>query len=329
MNRKAKAGLVVFGVGLLAAPFQAWADTTTPAPAGSSEAVAAQVGDIIKVGYTQATADQSKGEATATALAVGGKPLSKETGGTQKGAGSSKGGLMDTGATPLGRLMVTPWEATVTQSSNKRTADSDAALLRLILIDSGTAGVDVLRTRSHAEHNGMESKGSTSSDGAWANVGGKNGLTVVLLHSETSSSAKGNSSYVASVNGNKILSSDDAGTSCAIAVPNVITLGCLNASGGKGASTASVADGNLGDPKGPRLAVSAGSSKFGSGGASVLGTEFTRPDETAAAVSNGNGNGTNFAVTGSDTLFGAMVGFALLCLGWAVLAIRRALGFAL
>lgn len=328
MNRKAKAGLVVFGVGLLAAPFQAWADTVTPAPAGSSEAVAAQVGDIVKVGYTQATADQNKGEATATALAVGGKPLSDATGGTQKGAGHSKGGIYDSGDTPLGRLMVTPWEATVTQTTSKRTADSDAALLRLILIDSGTASVDVLRTRSHAEHNGMESKGSTSSDGAWANVGGKDGLTVVLLHSETSSSAKGNSSYVASVNDNKILSSDDTGTSCAIAVPNVITLGCLNASGGKGASAASVADGKLGDPaNGPRVAVSAGNSKFGSGGASVLGTEFNRP-ETAAAVVDG-GNGTNFAVTGHDTLFGALVGLALLCLGWAVLSIRRAMGVAL
>jgi hypothetical protein len=326
MNRKAKTGLVVFGVGLLAAPFQAWAETTTtPAPAGSSEAVAAQVGDLIEVGYTQATADQNKGEATATALGIGGEPLGDATGGTQKGAGSSEGGIFDSGDTPLGRLMVTPWKATVTQTADKRTADSDAALVRLILIDSSTASADVLRTRSHAEHNGMESKGSTSSDGVWANVGGEEGLTVVLLHSETSSSAKGNSSYVAGINDNKILSSDEAGNSCAVEVPGVITLGCLAASGGKGASAASVADGHLGDPDGPRLAVSAGASKYGQGevGPSVLGTEFDRPEVAAAG-----GDGTGFAVTGSDTLFGGMVGLALLCLGAAFLALRRAWGFA-
>lgn len=327
MNRKAKAGLVAFGVGLLVAPLQvATADTVTPAPPGSSEAVAAQVGTAAKVGYTKATADTASGEATANAVEVGGKPLSSGTGGTQKGAGKAGGALYDSKDTPLGRLMLTPWTAEVKQTGDKRSSSSDAALLRLILVNSNTASADVLRTTSHAEHQSMHSKGKTSSDGARINIGGEKGLTVVLLHSETSSEAKGTSSYVAGINGSKILSSDEAGTRCAIAVPNVITLGCLNAAGGKGSATASVADGNLGGPTGPRLAVVAGTSKFGTGGPSVLGTDFDRPQSAPHALDDGGVP--DFAATGGDVLFGTLTGLALLCLGGAVLGVRRGFAFA-
>ena len=326
MNRKAKAGLVAFGVGLLVAPLQvATAETTsTPAPPGSSEAVAAQVGDIVKVGYTKATAGPSSGEATANAVELGGKPLSTGTGGTQKTTGKSSGAIFDTKDTPLGRLMLTPWEATVGQKGDTRTTESDSALAKLVLINSGTLRVNVLHTNSKAEHKGMESKGNTSSDGARVVLGGDKGLTVVVLHSETSSEAKGNESYVAGINGTKVLSSGSAGQSCALAVPGVVTLGCLKAAGGKGISTASVADGRLGDPtKGTRIAVVAGQSQFGNG-SQVLGTEFSRPEEAAGAVAGGNGPATDFAVTGGDVTYGILVGLALMAMGVAVLSIRKA-----
>ena len=131
MNRKAKAGLVAFGVGLLVVPLQAaTADvmTTTPAPPGSSEAVALQVGDVVKVGYTNATANNDSGSATADALTIGGQTLGTGTGGTQKGNGSSHGSIYDSGDTPLGRLMVTPWSASVKLWMNALVAPPNASI---------------------------------------------------------------------------------------------------------------------------------------------------------------------------------------------------------
>jgi len=324
MNRKAKAGLVTFGVGLLVAPLQvAMAETTTPAPPGSSEAVAAQVGDIVKVGYTKATADPSKGESTANAVELMGKPISSGTGGAQKGKGKSSGALFDSKDTPLGRIMLTPWQAEVDENGETRISNSDAALLKLVLVNSGTASVNVLHTRSNAQHSGMNSKGKTASDGARVNVGGSGGLTVTLLHSETSSEANGNKSYVAGINNTEILTSSQAG-SCAIAVPGVVTLGCLRAQGGTGTATAAVADGRLGSATGPRLAVSAGSSQFGSA-PQVLGTEFSRPEAEAAALGDDTtGAGNGLAATGTDVTYGILVGVAMLAMGAAVLGIRRA-----
>lgn len=324
MSPKVRAGLAVFAVCLLAAPIKiAVAETTTtPAPPGQSEAVAAKVGTVIAVGYTKATANSNSGEATANALELQGKPLSAGTGGTQKGKGKSSGATYDSKDTPLGRLMLTPWSAEVKEDSSGRSSESDAALLKLILINSGTASVQVLHTNSKARHNDDKSTANTSSDGARANVGGDRGLTVILLHSETSSDGKGNRSYVASVNGATIMSSDQAGKSCAINVPNVVTLGCLNASGGKGSSSASVADGNLGGATGPRVAISSGSSKFGEG-ASVLGTTFTRPEDNAAAIDE-TARGSGLAVSGGDLAKGFATALALMALGTALVALRRA-----
>lgn len=317
MQKKWKAGAVAFGIGLLAAPVQSAsaAEVTTPAPPGYSEAVALNVLDLVAIGHTVAKADDKNGEATANALEIGGQSV---FGGTQKGKGTKKGDLLSTGKTPLGSLAIAPWDATVTEGPGSRKSESDAALLKLIVIDSKTATLDVLHTHSKAEHNGQQSKGSTSSDGADLTVGGGS-LHVVVLHSETSSEKNGTKSYVLGVNNNYILTSDQAG-SCVIAVPSVVQLGCLQAKGGAGSSAAAVVEGTV---LGERTAVVSGTSKFGSAKAAVLPADITRAPDAPAAVADLGPAGparTHFAVTGSDILNGLIVGFTLLLAGLMALA---------
>lgn len=228
----AGAAAVVLPFGIAGA--QTAETTTTPAPPGASEAVALNLLDVLAVGHTQAKAGQDSAEGSANAVELGGEPLiDGATGGSQQGPGTNEGSLFDTGETPLGRVMVTPWGVTVEDDGTTRSSDSDAALLKLILIDSGTASVNVLHTHSEASHTDQRSTGNTVSDGAKVNVGGEDGLTVTVLHSETSSEADGNSSFILGVNDTQVLTSE-SGESCALTVPGVITLACLQAAGGPG-----------------------------------------------------------------------------------------------
>ncbi|HUQ39870.1 MAG TPA: hypothetical protein VM030_06915 [Acidimicrobiales bacterium] len=314
MQKKWKAGAAAFGIALLAAPVQsASAETvTTPAPPGVSEAVALNVLDIVAIGHTIAKADDKNGEATANSIEIAGEAV---FGGTQKGKGTQKGELLDTGETPLGQLAIAPYEATVTESSTKRTSESDAALLKLVLIDKETLTLNVLHTHSKAEHNGQQSKGNTSSDGANLNLG-DGSLQVVVLHSETSSEAKGNSSYVLGINDNYLLTNEDAGD-CAIEVPSVVALACLQAKGGLGSSAAAVAEGTV---LGERAAVVSGTSKFGAAPAAVLPADITREPDAPAAAELGAGPATNFAVTGQDVFAGLIVGITMILAGLLAVA---------
>ena len=92
--------------------------------------------------------------------------------------------------------------------------------------------MNVLQSESHASHCGMTSKGSGSSDGATVDLG-DGVLQAVVLHSEGASGAKG-ASYLVSINGTEIGSSEQAGGSCALSVPSVLDLTCLTATGGDG-----------------------------------------------------------------------------------------------
>lgn len=321
----AGAAALVLPVGIAGA--QTAETTTTPAPPGSSEAVALNVLDLVVVGKTAAKADGSSGEGSATALGVlSGDPLIKgSTGGSQKGKGKAEGSLFDSGSTPVGRIMVTPWGVTVDDDGTTRSSKSDAALLKLILINSGTASLNVLHTQSEASHTDQKSTGKTSSDGAKLNVGGQSGVTVTVLHSETSSEKNGSSSYVLGVNDTKVLTSDQGG-SCAINAPGVITLGCLQAKGGEGTSSAAAAKASVTALGNRPLVLSGGDSAFGEGTSEplpeVLPADVSRePAAEASVVSTSTGSG--LAFTGSDLSKGLGLGFALVALGLAVLQLRR------
>lgn len=318
----AGAAALVLPVGIAGAQT---AETTTPAPAGSSEAVALNVLDLVVIGQTQAKADGSSGEANATALGVlGDDPLiDGSTGGSQKGKGSSEGSLLDTGDTPVGRVMVTPWGVKVEDDGTTRSSESDAALLKLILINSGTASLNVLHTHSEASHTDQKSQGKTTSDGAKLNVGGEGGVTVTVLHSETSSEADGNSSYLLGVNDSRVGTSDQGG-SCALSAPGVITLGCLQAEGGESSSSAAAAQASLDLLGGAPVDVVAGTSAFGEGQSmpEVLPADVERDPATGPEVLE-TSTGTGLAFTGGDLSKGVGVGIALMALGLAVLQLRK------
>ena len=321
----AGAAAMVLPVGLAGA--QTAETTTTPAPPGSSEAVALNLLDVLAIGRTQASANESSAEGTANAVQLGDEPLiDGVTGGSQAGPGTNEGSLFDSGDTPLGRVMVTPWGVTVEDDGTTRSSESDAALLKLILIDSGTASVNVLHTRSQASHTDQRSTGRTESDGVKANAGGDDGLTVTVLHSETSSEADGNSSYVLGVNDTRVLSSDQSGESCALSVPGVISLACLQAAGGPGSSSAAAAQASVDALGGAPLDVVAGTSEYGQGQAApvdVAGADVSRQPASQPQVLDTSTGGTGMAVTGVDVAKGLALGLALVSMGLALLHLRR------
>jgi hypothetical protein len=256
------------------------------------------VDPLLSVGHTSATASSSSGSATGNALEVGGEPLvDGMTGGTQKGPGSSHGSLLDTGVTPLGQLQVTPWEAAVTSTPSGTPSDSDAALLRLFLIDPTVVRAAVLQSHSHAESDESGTSGSSSSDGVYANAG-DGALEVRILHAE-SSSKSGGSSYLVGINDNKVGTSEDANGSCVVEVPDVASLSCLSASGGAApAGTPSQAGASVGDATiaGGQAGGTVAGTKS-SGQAATLGSGTTQPGAESSGASS---PGSSLPFTGTD-----------------------------
>ena len=82
---------------LVAVPFAAKADISTPAPPAKASAVAAQVGSLIDISRTSAAADQTAPKADASVIRIGGQTLFG-LGGSQKGDGQKSDALLDTGA---------------------------------------------------------------------------------------------------------------------------------------------------------------------------------------------------------------------------------------
>src|SRR5258705_6032785 len=75
------------------APVAARADVV-PAPPGHASGVAAQVGSLLDISKTGATADSGAPSAEASVLRLGGQPL-LNLGGTQHGDGATGGSLLD------------------------------------------------------------------------------------------------------------------------------------------------------------------------------------------------------------------------------------------
>jgi hypothetical protein len=273
-------------------PGTASADVAPAPPPGSAEAYALLIDPLLAVGHTKATSGGSS-SATANGLEVNGDPLiDGTTGGTQNGAGHKNGALLDTGTTPLGQLQLTPWSAAVTSSDSGSTSDADAALLRLIVGDPSVLQAAVLQSHSHAQSDSSGSSSSSSSDGAVVNAG-DGALDVHVLHAESSSDSKG-SSYLLDVNGNKVGTSDDANGSCAVSVPDVVSLSCLSATGGKSGTTSSAAS-------------SVGTATLGSGqaGGTVVGTQSSGQTATQGSgtpVTSGQSGSSSSSETGGTSL---------------------------
>lgn len=252
---------------------------TAPAPAGSAEAYAANVAGIVGISHTSASASGTGTSSTADPLELAGKPPATQFGGTQNGPGQNSNALVDTGPSSQFRLAITPWSVTNKESDGQNTASGIADILILDLGDQTTAesaSLRLLQSTSDASWNSTSSSGSATSDGAILTLGGPSGLDVDLLHAEAHSSGKGNS-YLLSVNGTEIGSSDQANGQCAVSLPPLVTLDCLTASGGAANGVASEASGVL--------SVILGSPPAGAD----IGLIQTKTSGSAPSVSSDNG----------------------------------------
>jgi len=301
-----KLGFMVLFAVVIGYPGVAHADV---APPGEASAVAVEVGEVLAVADTEASAGPSGNEATANALEIGGEPPSKEFGGTQQGPGQSSGALVDTGDDPNFSLQITPWSADVDQ----RSAVAKAALARLRF--AGAVSVDLLQSESQATYDGNSSTGASSSDGAVANVGGDEGLTIVVLHSEASSAANTSGAYLLAINGNEIGSSKDADGACLIELPDLVRITCLTASGG-----------TAGDPTGFEAevlgAVLGGDEGLMGRVVSAAGSGATTEVEAARADEPAPAPGGVLPFTGGSAVLG-IAATALIAAGLAMMQLRR------
>jgi hypothetical protein len=237
----------------------------SPAPAGDSSAVAAQLDDLLTVGKTAAHAGATGGSASADALDLLG---TRVAGGDQTKVGHSDGNIIGTGDTPLGDAEVAPWSATVTNDNGGFQSAAEAALAHVNIADA--AELWLLHSTSTATWTPDASTGDSASDGAELNLGG-GALDVKVLHSEAHSTGKSTSSLLV-INGTPVVSSSDAGGQCNIDASPLIQLLCLTASGGTGTngltnSGADVVDVNVGDGALPGTLV--GTKTAGGGTAST------------------------------------------------------------
>lgn len=209
-------------------PVAASADVVvTPAPPSNATAAAAQVSNLVGISTTAASADQTKADAKAAVLSISGNPV-LGTGGSQSSEGDTGGALLDTGESLPAHIAVAPWKASAhgTRESGRRSSSASAALARIEV--PNVAKVGILTSDAAAEHRSDQSTGTGTSDAADITLADT--LRLVLLHSEVSNTAKGNT-YLVGLNGSEIGTQEQVGKVCSLDA-SVIALSCLTASGG-------------------------------------------------------------------------------------------------
>jgi hypothetical protein len=193
--------------------------------------VAAQVGSLLDVSKTGATADSGTPTAEASVIRITEHPLFG-LGGSQQGDGQTGGSLLDTQASLPARVQVAPWQASASGSQGPtRHARSSAAVAKADVPDIAHAGV--LTSDSEASHSGQKSSGTAVTEGF--QLGILDAIRLVLPHSEVSSE-NGGHSYLVGLNGTELGTDDQLGASplCALDAAGLLSLSCLSASGGGG-----------------------------------------------------------------------------------------------
>ncbi len=270
------------------------------------------------VSCTSANAGQSSTSGHATALEVFGQTVE---GGHSSGNGSQSGALIAVPSNPLITAAILDWAAKSSSTPGDNHSTSRSAVADVALAGGQVATVSVLEAGSSASWTGSSSSanatGKSETNGAEVSLG-NGALAIILLHSGADSSGSANA-YVASINGNQILSSGQTG-GIPIAIPGVatITLLAANASGGTANAAVGTVNGVLGQDG--EQAVALGSN--GSGGSQqaqsgVRGLS-SPPSPSPNANSTPNRNTPTTASTGgvSVPFTGAGLGLAgLLLLG--------------
>lgn len=303
---------LVAGLALTTLTAAAPADDTS----GSSEAeaVAAEVDGVVTVGESHADSD---GEADATAVAVGDETVS---GGSQSGDGEASGELAGTGETDQGSMSVGGWSTSVSGDQ----ADAASSAARAESAD-GEHGVRVLGSSSSANATGATAESSALE--LWLGGGS---LHLILLGAHTSSAQDGGS-YLVDVNGERIVTSDDADGQCVLDLAPLARISCLVAEHVSGT------DGTVGE-EAEVLGVVLGPDEDGPDGAltgtlvgaestttpapapeddadgdddgdgtEVLDTEVTRDDTVASGTLPRTGGGVGLGLAGLASLVGGVL----------------------
>ena len=304
-----------------------------PAPVSTAEAVAADVGGVVGVGHTASQTGPATGTATANALEIGGTPPIAAVGSTQDGVGATANALLDTKQTPLGRLEVAPSNAKVEQAGGTKTAEGNAALARANVLNPETVKADVLQSSSQTSWESNVSRAFSSSDALVLRIGGADGLTLRVLHSESSSEGHG-FTYLLALNDQPLVSIDELGKQiCAVDLGDLLDVACLAVSGGVGSVTTEVLGVDVGGPDGlvtdvVKSAGAGGTASVTSTDTSAAPTTSTGSSPTAGApgvlgTQTTRGAGTDLARTGiENVLFFASAAIALMLLGAAMLRFR-------
>lgn len=225
-------------LGLASAPAGASRLVPVPAPDATASGVAAQVGSLIDVSRTGATAGSGTASSEASVIRIAEEPL-LGLGGTQQGDGQTGGALLDTQSSLPARVQLAPWAASASGTgTSTRQGRSSAAVARAAVPDVAQAGV--LTSDSEATHTDQKSRGTAVTEGF--QLGILDAIRLVLLHSEVSSEG-GGSSYLVGLNGMEIGTDEQLGATplCALAAPGLLSLSCLSASGGSGSAVTEAA----------------------------------------------------------------------------------------
>jgi len=304
---------------LSCAPASASRSILDPAPPATATGVAAQVGSLVAVSPTTATADTDSGSADAAVVRLFEDPV-LGLGGTQQGDGQTGGALLDTQDALPAQVQVAPWSASASGTgTSTRQSRGTAAVARAAVPDVADAGV--LTSDSQATHTDAASNGRAVTEGA--NIGLLDAVRLVLLHSEVSSDGMG-SSYLLGLNGIELGTDEQLGGTplCALDAAGLASLSCLSATGGPAGSVTEAASQVLGiTPALDVLSIIDPVAAFASSASAGQGTTTVLPDEAtpvASETSRATEPAASAATGGANTLPRTGFAFASLLLTAAV-----------
>lgn len=296
-------------------------NTTTPswaAPAGTASGAAVSITPIDTcISCTNASAGPASAAGTAQAVRLFGHDLA---GGSGAGNQSDSGALIAVPTNPLLSLAVADWMEATQAGEHSSSSTSRAALVDLSLAGGQVATVAVLEASSNATWSGSpmasSSQGNSSSNGVVANLG-NGALVVILLHSDASSADGTSDVYLASVNGDEILSAKQVGQPISISIPRVATITLLPVSASGGAANAAVGTvSDLGGTSGQQL----GAFQVGVAGGPGASANGAGPARGGLKVSSSRGTGIGASVPNTGTALG-IAGFIILVGGLSALAL--------
>ena len=265
------------------------------------------------ISCTNADAAAGSSAGTSHALRLLGNDLSA---GQATSNGADSGALLALPLNPILGLALADWMNQAQANGISSLSHARSALVDAAVGNGQVATLAVLEGMSNASYNGSTSHGDAATNGANLNLL-NGGLGIILLHSESSSDGA-QEVYLLSLNGAKLLSSDQGIGGIPISIPGIIDLNLLQtgAAGGLGSAAIGTIASLLGS--GPVAGVlSTNSSGSPAAAVTVSAPVVAAPaaNHTASAAAIGKAPALRAPMTGAAI---GMAGFALLFSGISV-----------